>query len=79
MAEPNYDMSPEELYGDKGNSGATGWQAQAYEQAQAIDDDGEGLTPWEISFIAGVIDGEAKFISRKMADKIEQIYEDRLT
>ncbi len=57
---------------------ATEWQAEAYENARIIDDEGEGLTQWEIDFIDGVVGSEARFISRRMAEIIDKIYGDRV-
>ena len=48
------------------------------EMVQEIDDDGEGLTKWEIEFISGIIDNGQKFFSQKQADIIKRIYEDRV-
>ena len=77
MPESEYDMSPEELY-EKGDCPATDWQNYAYQCATDVDELGEDLTPWEIKFIADVIDGKPEHISRPMHDKLTQILGERV-
>jgi len=47
---PDYDMSPEELRGDR-RPGATDAQGEAYRMVREIDSEGRGLSRWEIDFM----------------------------
>ena len=75
MTENNYDMNPEEIYGE-GEGNATDDQSQAYQMAVEIDKLAEGLTDWEIGFIADIIDrSKAYRLTHKQMVKISQIHE----
>ena len=43
----------------------------------AIDDEGVGLTAWEINFIADMIDRSPEYLSAKQVAIIERIYDER--
>lgn len=48
------------------------------EMLQLIDDDGERLTPWEIGFVADMIDSGRDIFTRKQRETIERIYRERV-
>jgi hypothetical protein len=43
-----------------------------------IDANGDGLTPWEVGFIAGFVDKDPSSFSTKQADIIERIHRERV-
>lgn len=43
-----------------------------------IDAEGDGLTPWEITFVAGFIDAPPADITPKQAEVIERIHRQRV-
>lgn len=45
---------------------------------RAIDEDGKGLTDWEVNFISEMIDRDVRHFSSKQADKIRKIYDERV-
>lgn len=45
---------------------------------EEIDEDGEGLSEWEVEFVAGLIDGWDGNFTRKQANVIERIYEQKV-
>ncbi len=55
---------------------------QFMEKVREIDADGEGLTKWEIQFIASFIDRDIPLedidVTYSMCEKLDQIYEDRM-
>lgn len=50
---------------------------QAARMLKEIDEEGEGLTDWEIDFVSGLIDGGVTQFTRYQRDKIEEIHEER--
>jgi hypothetical protein len=45
---------------------------------EEIDSVGEGLTPWEVNFIAGFVDKQPSSFSSKQADIIQRIHRERV-
>ena len=43
-----------------------------------IDDDGEGLTPWELEFVSSLIDTGRTRFSYTEQEKIDQIHTERV-
>lgn len=52
-------------------------KAEAYDMIKAIDAHGEGLTEWEVEFIASFIKYPDRFISDKQIDIIKRIYREK--
>ena len=48
------------------------------DMAQEIDRGGLGLTDWEVDFISNLLDEDPEFLTQGRADKIEEIYEERV-
>ena len=48
--------------------------ARLREMVEEIDEQAEGLTNWEVEFIAGIIDGDVRGFSDKQVEVIEGIY-----
>jgi len=48
------------------------------EKVRAIDERGEGLTRWEIDFIAAMIDSGTEIFSDKMKSKIDDLYMEKV-
>lgn len=61
-----------------GEGGASIMSDQLRSMVEEIDRLGEDLTPWEIEYIAGIIDKNTQTFSTKQADIIRRIYEERI-
>jgi len=48
------------------------------EKLQAIDDDGEGLTPWEVELVANLVDRGAVRFTPAQREMIDTIHTERV-
>ena len=48
------------------------------EKVKAIDEEGKGLTEWEVNFIAGIIDSFQTVFSPRQAKVVSRIYDQRV-
>lgn len=51
---------------------------QLRQRVEQIDEEGRGLTKWEIEFIGRMIDEDVRRFSDKQAEVINRIYRDRV-